>query len=531
MEKFITFIKQLTERFLALPQGQKLAILVLVAGGIASLFTMSLWLKAPDYQLLYGNLTPTDAAKIVDVLKSDKIPYELSHGGQTIRIPANALYETRLKLASEGLPEGGEVGMEIFDDSSLGMTEFIQKLNYQRALQGELSRTIKSLDAVDQARVHLVIPKDTLFLKEKPRGKASVTIKIKPGKTLTGEQIQGIVHLVAASVEGIDAQEVVVLDLKGNLLSGDKASSSGAMRTSTNYQHKLMVEKELQGNIVRMLENALGEGTVIARVSADLDFEVVNRTEEIFDPDSQVVRSEQLISESTVGALPPGGVPGAQGLVPGGTGQATAGNQPAKREKENQTFNYEINKIVRQISKPIGTVKKISVAVLIDGTVSGDPPAYQPRTEEEMAKYLPIIKSAIGYDEKRGDQVQLENIQFDRTFEQEERDRLSKSETMDLAFKAAKYILGALFILLFFTRVIRPLINWMTTSLEVVPETQGQLTTTEMDAIQEEKKSLGAAIDSEATQIRKAVTEFADNDPKFTAGIIRKWLKDKSPPS
>jgi flagellar M-ring protein FliF len=531
MEKFLTFLKQLSERFLALPQGQKVAILVLVAGGIASLMVMSMWLKAPDYQLLYAKLTPSDAAKIVDILKSDKIPYELSQGGQTIRIPGNALYETRLKLAGEGLPEGGEVGMEIFEDSSLGMTEFIQKLNYQRALQGELSRTIKSLDAIDQARVHLVIPKDTLFLKEKPRGKASITIKIKPGKTLTGEQTQGIVHLVAASVEGIDAQDVVVVDLKGNLLSGDQASSSGAMRTSTNYQHKLMVEKELQDNIVRMLENALGEGTVIAQVSTDLDFELVDRTEEIFDPDSQVVRSEQLVSEATLGALPPGGVPGAQGLVPGGAGQSATGSQPAKRDKENQTFNYEINKIVRQISKPIGTIKKLSVAVLIDGTIAGDPPVYQARTEEEMAKYLPIVKSAIGYDEKRGDQIQLENIQFDRTFEQEEQQRLSKSETMDLAFKVAKYVLGALFILLFFTRVIRPLINWMTTSLEVVPEAQGQLTTTEMDAIHEEKKSLGGAISNEAAEIRQAVTEFADNDPKFTAGVIRKWLRDKSPPS
>jgi flagellar M-ring protein FliF len=531
MEKFLTFIKQLSERFLALQQGQKLAILVLVAGGIASLFTMSLWLKAPDYQLLYAKLAPTDAAKIVDVLKSDKVPYELSQGGQTIHIPADAIYETRLKLASEGLPEGGEVGMEIFEENALGMTEFIQKLNYQRALQGELSRTIKSLDAIDQARVHLVIPKDTLFLKEKPRGKASVTIKIKPGKNVTSEQTQGIVHLVAASVEGIDAQDVVVVDLKGNLLSGDQASSSGAMRTSTNYQHKLIVEKELQDNIVRMLENALGEGTVIAQVSTDLDFELVDRTEEIFDPDSQVVRSEQLVSEATLGALPPGGVPGAQGLVPGGTGQTKAGGQPAKRDKENQTFNYEINKIVRQISKPVGTIKKLSVAVLIDGTVTGDPPAYQPRTEEDMGKYLPIIKSAIGYDEKRGDQIQLENVQFDRSFEQGEQKRLSESERMDLGIKIVKFVLAALFILLFFTRVIRPLINWMTTSLEVVPEAQGQLTATEMDAIQDEKKSLGVAVDSEMVQIRQAVTEFADNDPKFTAGIIRKWLKDKTPAS
>ncbi|VAX31419.1 Flagellar M-ring protein FliF [hydrothermal vent metagenome] len=531
MDKAFTFFKQLSERFQGLQQGQKLAVFILVAAGIGSLFTMSLWLKTPDYQLLYAKLTPTDAAKIVDVLKSNKTPYELSQGGQTIHVPANAIYETRLMLASEGLPEGGEVGMEIFDDNSLGMTEFIQKLNYQRALQGELSRTIQSLDAVDQARVHLVIPKDTLFLKEKPRGKASVTIKIKPGKSITSEQTQGIVHLIAASVEGISAQDVVVVDLKGNLLSGDQASSGSSMRTSSNYQHKLMVEKELQDNIIRMLENALGVGTVIAQVSTTLDFELVDRTEEIFDPDSQVVRSEQLVSESTLGALPPGGVPGAQGLVPGGTGQAPAGGQPAKRDKENQTFNYEINKIVRQISKPIGTIKKLSVAVLIDGTVAGDPPEYQPRSEEDMAKYLPIIKSAIGYNEKRGDQIQLENIQFDRTFEQEGQERLAKAETMELVFKIVQYVLGALFILLFFTRVIRPMMNWMTTSLEVVPEAQGQLTSSEMDAIQEEKKSLGAAVDNEAAEIRKAVVEFADNDPKFTAGIVRKWLREKTPSS
>lgn len=530
MEKLIAFTKQLTDRFIALPQGQKIAILALVAAGFASLFAMSLWVQAPDYQLLYSKLTPQDAAQIVERLKSEKIPYELSQGGQTIRVPAKEMHEIRLKLASEGLPEGGEVGMEIFEESSLGMTEFMQKLNYQRAIQGELSRTIRTLDAVEQARVHLVIPKDTFFLKEKPRGKASVTIKIKPGKTVTSDQAQGIVHLVAASVEGISAQDVVVIDLKGNLLSGDQQGSTGAIRTSTNYQHKMLVEKQIQDNIVRMLENALGEGKVIARVSADLDFEMIERTEEIFDPDSQVVRSEQIVTEATLGALPPGGVPGAQGLVPGGGGEGTAGSQPAKRDKENQTFNYEINKIVRQISKPIGTLKKLSVAVLIDGTMSGDPPEYQPRSEEEMAKYLTLVKSAVGYDEKRGDQFQLENVQFDRTFEQDEESRLAKSETMGMAFKIAKYVLGALFVLLFFTRVIRPIINWMTTSLEVVPDTQGQLTTTEMAAIQDEKKSLGEAL-NEAAEIRKAVGEFASNDPKFTASIIRKWLKDKAPPT
>jgi len=530
MEKFFNFLKQLGDRFAGLPQGQKLAVLVLAGAGFASLFAMSLWFQAPDYQLLYAKLTPADGAKIIERLKSQKVPYELSDGGQTIRVPADKMHEIRLQLASEGLPEGGEVGLEIFEESALGMTEFIQKLNYQRALQGELARTIKTLDAVEQARVHLVIPKETLFLREKPRGKASVTIKIKPGKILSREQAQGIVHLVSASVEGISAQDVVVVDLQGNLLSGNNEGTTGAIRTSTNYQHKLKVEKQLQENIVRMLDNALGDGKVIVRVNADLDFENVERTEEIFDPDSQVVRSEQLVTESTLGTLPPGGVPGAQGLVPGGDNQGVSGGQPAKRDKENQTLNYEINKVVRQISKPIGAIQKLSVAVVIDGTVAGDPPAYQARTEEEMAKYLQIIKSAVGYDEKRGDQIQVENIQFDRTLEQEEQARIAKEETMDLAFQIAKYVLGALFILLFFTRVIRPVINWMTTSLEVVPDTQTQLSTAEMSAVDEEKKRLGEATQENA-EIRQAVSEFVANDPKFTASIIRKWLKDKPAPT
>ena len=174
---------------------------------------MSLWLKTPDYQLLYANLSTEDAGAIVDKLKSQKIPFELSNQGRTIRVASDQLHEVRLQLAGEGLPEGSDVGLEIFDDTPLGMTEFVQKLNFQRALQGELTRTIKTLDAVAQVRIHLVIPKDNLFRKDKPRGKASVVLKIKSGKTLSETQVQGIVHLVSASVGGIDAQDEVVVDV------------------------------------------------------------------------------------------------------------------------------------------------------------------------------------------------------------------------------------------------------------------------------------------------------------------------------
>jgi len=210
-----------------------------------------LWLKTPDYQLLYANLSSEDAGAIVDKLKSQKIPFELSNQGKTIRIASDMLHEVRLQLASEGLPEGSDVGLEIFDDTPLGMTEFIQKLNFQRALQGELTRTIKTLDAIAQVRVHLVIPKDNLFRKEKPRGKASITLKMKSGKTLTETQVQGIVHLVSASVGGISAEDVVVVDVKGNLLSGGKGASVEAMMSSSNFKHKTRVERALQQNIIK----------------------------------------------------------------------------------------------------------------------------------------------------------------------------------------------------------------------------------------------------------------------------------------
>ena len=488
---------------------------------------MSLWLKSPDYQLLYANLSNEDAGAVVEKLKSQKVPYEITNNGRTIRVASDMIHEVRLQLASEGLPEGSDVGLEIFEDTPLGMTDFIQKLNFQRALQGELTRTINSLDAVSQARVHLVIPKDNLFRKEKPKGKASVTLKIKSGKSLSEGQIQGIVHLVSASVGSIQASDVVIVDLKGNLLSGDKESSREAMVSASNFKHKLRVEKELQAKIIKMLEEALGTGNIIAKVSTDLDFEQVERTEEIFDPDSQVVRSENQISESSTGATPPGGIPGVQGLVPNGEDGTGAAGQAAQRNKSNALFNYEINKVVKRVSKPVGEITKLSVAVMIDGTFTGDPPEYKPRTQEEMDKYLEIVKSAVGFDQERGDVIKVENIQFDRSQFDEEKEALAQAEQIEMAIEIGKLVVGLIFLILFFTRVIRPIITWMTTTVEVVPEA-GQLGAAEMEEVDEEKRRLTETA-SEATHIREAVADFVANDPKYTAGVIRKWMREKSP--
>ena len=525
MDNFQDFLGQLGERFNQLSQGKKVAALSLVALALASLLVMSLWLKAPDYQLLYANLSQEDAGAIVEKLKNQKIPYEVSNGGRTIRVASDMIHETRLQLAGEGLPEGSDVGLEMFEDTPLGMTDFIQKINFQRALQGELTRTIKTLDAVAQVRVHLVIPKDNLFRKQKPKGKASITLKLKSGKSLSEGQIQGIVHLVSASVGSIEASNVVIVDVNGNLLSGGKEPSEGAMMSTSNFKHKLRVQKELQAKIIKMLEDALGSGKVIAKISTDLDFEQVERTEEIFDPDSQVVRSENQISESSVGSIPPGGIPGVQALVPSGEDSGSGAGQAAQRNKSNAVFNYEINKEVRRISKPVGEITKLSVAVMIDGTMAGDPAEYQPRTPEEMAKYLQMVQSAVGFDAERGDVVQVENIQFDHSQLDKEKAEIESAEQIDLAMEVGKLVLGLIFLIMFFTRVIRPIITWMTTTVEVIPQTE-QLGVADNNSADEETKRL-TEMENQADKIRKSVNEFVGQDPKYTAGVIRKWMREK----
>ena len=525
MDNFQDFLVQLGERFNQLSQGKKVAALSLVALALASLLVMSLWLKAPDYQLLYANLSQEDAGAIVEKLKNQKIPYEVSNGGRTIRVASDMIHETRLQLAGEGLPEGSDVGLEMFEDTPLGMTDFIQKINFQRALQGELTRTIKTLDAVAQVRVHLVIPKDNLFRKQKPKGKASITLKLKSGKSLSEGQIQGIVHLVSASVGSIEASNVVIVDVNGNLLSGGKEPSEGAMMSTSNFKHKLRVQKELQAKIIKMLEDALGSGKVIAKISTDLDFEQVERTEEIFDPDSQVVRSENQISESSVGSIPPGGIPGVQALVPSGEDSGSGAGQAAQRNKSNAVFNYEINKEVRRISKPVGEITKLSVAVMIDGTMAGDPAEYQPRTPEEMAKYLQMVQSAVGFDAERGDVVQVENIQFDHSQLDKEKAEIESAEQIDLALEVGKLVVGLIFLIMFFTRVIRPIITWMTTTVEVIPQTE-QLGGADNNSADEETKRL-TEMENQADKIRKSVNEFVGQDPKYTAGVIRKWMREK----
>ena len=528
MEKLTQFIQNLWKKFLSLSPVNMAVALGGVALVIGALFSISLWVKSPDYQLLYTNLSDQDAAAVVDQLSTQNIPHQLTNQGRNVSVPSNKVHEIRLNLASQGLPAGTEVGLELFEDTPMGMTEFTQKLNFQRALQGELARTIKSLDSVEQARVHLAIPKDEVFIREKQKGKASVMVKLHPGRTLSQGQIQGITHLVSSSVANIPPDNVVLVDPKGNLLSGNKAISDDVMLTATNYSHKRKVESEMEQRIAMMLEEALGAGKIIARVNADMDFDKVVQTEELYDPDSQVVRSEQTTTESMVGAAAPSGVPGVESLVPGEEGriEPVQGKAPT-RNNEKQTLNFEINKVVKQTSQTTGKIKRLSVSVLVDGTVAGNPPQYQPRSPEEMAKYLELVKNSVGFDEKRGDQVQLENIQFDKSLELQNLEEAEKQWQWDLGVNIVIWAIGALLVLWFLFKVVLPLVRWVTTSVEPAPgHLAGTPTPEQMEAMEEEMRLARQA--QENVEIRKSVGDFVDTDPKYAAAILRKWMRERN---
>jgi len=527
MENLLKFIENLWRKFLTLSPVNMAVALGGVALVLGALLSISLWVQSPDYQLLYNNLSDQDAAAVVEQLNTQNIPHKLTNQGRNVAVPSNKVHEIRLSLASQGLPAGTEVGLELFEDTPLGMTEFVQKLNFQRALQGELARTIKSIEAVEQARVHLALPKQELFIKEKQNGKASVMVKLHPGRTLSQSQIQGIVHLVSSSVQGIPPGNVVLIDPRGNLLSGNKAISDDVMLTASNYQHQRKVENEMEQRIALMLEEALGAGKVIARVNTDMDFDKVVKTEELYDPDSQVVRSEQTTTESMVGAASPGGIPGVESLLPGeeGTPEPTQGTAPT-RTSEKETLNFEINKVVKQTSQTTGKIKRLSVSVLVDGTMTGTPPQYQSRTQEEMAKYLELVKTSVGFNEKRGDQIQLENIEFDKSLELRQKEEMAVDRWIEQGYAVAKWVVGAIFVLWFLYKVLLPLVRWVTTSVEVVPGRLGAPTPEELEAMEEEMRLTRQS--QENVEMRKTVGDFVDTDPKYAAAILRKWMRERT---
>lgn len=496
-------VKTFLENIKNMPLSRKLAFGGIVLITFALFLTLILWLPKQDYQVLYSNLSPEDAGSVINKLKEKKVPYQVKDN--TIYVPSGKVHELRLELAAQGLPSGGGVGFEIFDKTQIGLTEFSQRVNYIRALQGELARTIRQLQEVDQVRVHIAIPEKTIFTEKEEHPTASVVLKLKPGRTLTKEQVSSIVHLVSSSVEGLSPQYVTVVDQYGNLLSAPKDPEQFA--EASHLEYKRNIEKIYEKNIQSMLENIVGKGKAIVRVSADIDFSKVEKLEEKYDPDTIAIKNEQRTLEKTT-APQTGGIPGVLSNQPGPP--QTTVTQGVQSQKQQENISYEVSKSISKILHSAGQVKKISVAVLIDGVYKEEKgkKVYTPRSDEEIKRYQELVQAAIGYNKERGDQVIVESIPFEIIPEEK-----PGIDYIGIATTLLKYIIPVVIVALIILFVVKPLIELLKKPVEirkkeiVIPEEKITLPPRERD-------------------IREEIREMVKKNPKRVISLLREWISE-----
>ncbi len=517
MDRARALLNQLRDFFLALPPARRMTFLALTVGVLVGTGALAWWVQQPQYRVLYSGLGASDAGGVIEYLKSEKIPYRVSDNGGNIEVAAGRLYETRMALAGRGIPQGGGVGFEIFDKQTLGMTDFVQRLNYQRALQGELARSIAELDTVEAARVHLAMPERSLFVAEERRPSASVVLKLKPGRTLAPEQIAGVVHLVAASVEGLKPADVTVVDVNGQVLTRDLQEQD----TRSGGQGMLAFQREMEQGfterIESMLARVLGPGHALARVTVALDLAQVEKTEESFDPDRVAVRNEKRSKETN-----------AQAAAATGAANATITNETAPppsgptSAREDSALSYEISKVTSRRVEAMGAVHKLSVAVLVDGTWTGEgeQKTFVPRPQEEIDRYRELIKRAVGFNEERGDQIEVASAPFQNAAAVEAPEAPGVLARVggysDVLWRAA----GLVVVLIVVMTVVRPFLLTMASRAPLAsPEPYLPPPTA--------RASVASAGTGSELAVPSGMLHMASQNPEHTAEVIRQWLAQK----
>lgn len=514
MDRLSGLLEQLKNFFLGLPPARRVTFVALTAGILIGTGALAWWVQQPQYRVLYSGLGGSDAGAVIEYLKTEKIPYRVSDSGGNIEVAAGRLYETRMALAARGIPQGGGVGFEIFDKQTLGMTDFVQRLNYQRALQGELARSIAELDTVESARVHLAMPERSLFVAEERRPSASVVLKLRAGRTLAPDQIAGVVHLVAASVEGLRPNDVTVVDVNGQVLTRDQAEQDTRSPGKGLLTFQREMEQGYTESIESMLTRVLGPGHALARVTVALDLAQVEKTEESFDPDRVAVRNEKRSKETS-----------AQGGGGGATGDALT-NEPAAAStgptsaREDSSLNYEISKVVSRRIEQMGAVKKLSVAVLVDGTWTGEGEArtFVPRPQEEIDRYRELIKRAVGFNEERGDQIEVASAPFQAPA------TLEAPEAPGMLAKVGEFsevlwrLAGILVALVVLMTVIRPFLLAMASRAPVAAE---------MPYIPPPTARASVVTGGADLPVPAGMLQMAQQNPEHTAEVIRQWLAQK----
>jgi flagellar M-ring protein FliF len=534
--------------FVRLPLAQKIALPALLAGSMGLIIFVSNWASRPEYRVLFSGLDDADAGSVVEYLKDHKIGYKLSNDGSTVEItPPSMVHDIRLELSSAGLPNGKSKGFELFDRQSIGATSMTEWVNQQRAIQGELERTIQAIEAIKTARVHITVPKKSEFVKRDVMPTAAVLIKLKAAMELTPAQVKGIAHLVAGSVERLTPENVSIMDSRGNLLNEkkDEAAAQGADVDRLNYQRQ--IEASLSKRIESMLVEILGPGRAIARVTADLDFSKFEKEEEIYDPAGAVARSERAVEEGSSASIE-GGITGVVANLTNAPG-LVGGNDAAKNSGRRESVrNYELSRAVSKTSSAVGKISRLSVAVLVDGQYAKVPTGandaggkpvvndqYKPLPLEMMRKIENLVKQSVGLDPARGDSLTVENIRFisDDPIEA----ALKETEPTFVERWVYPNVIPLIFVLLFFIVIVRPLIRFLVTPSEsevdlsrLLPAGVQELEA-ELDA---ERGRMAVVPDLKEPSVNMEELEaiLAENsrivreNPQQAALLIRYWIND-----
>ena len=424
------------------------------------------FVQRESYAPLFSGLSIEEASSVVSRLKELKVPYRLAMNGTTIYVPKDKVYEVRLMLASSNLLPAGGTGFELFDKTNYGMTEFLQNVNYKRAIQGELQRTINQMPEIRGSRVHIAIPEKTLFKEKEKDVTASVFLRLKEGRSLSQEQIMSIVYLVAASVEGLRPENVIVVDSQGRVLYRQEPSSSFHAQTAHQLEIQRGVERKIEDSVQALLDRAIGVGRSIVRANVELNFRKVEETREEYIPEKTVVREEKRSKERNVNRTrEEKGVPGvASNLQAKGEKEAASDTQ-SQAEREESQIAYELSRTIKKIAEPVGEIKRISIAVLVDGRyerVKGEKQEeikYIPRTEKEIQDIRNLVARACGLEESRGDKIEVLNMPFETEPFTDETPIIEKMERRELYLAAAKYGFYALIFISFLLFFLRPILG------------------------------------------------------------------------
>jgi flagellar M-ring protein FliF len=536
-------LAQLTDGYMKLPLVQKILFPVLLIASVSGIIFVSKWANRPEFVTLFSDLEPADSASVIERLKDLKVKYQVEGGGAVITIsPPSMVHELRMTLAGEGIVQGGKVGLEIFEASNLGTTSFQERVKFTRAIQGELERTIESLDAVHAARVHIAQPEKSVFANKSQQPTASVMLRLSGRSELVTQQIKGIAHLVAGSVEGLTPENVTILDANGSLLTTPEDETGEQLQMeATRLSYQREIEKGFVTRIEQVLSTVLGPGKAIARVTADMDFTQSEREEETFDPGGRVLRSERTMKEGS-GSSQRGGVPGVVSNMSNPSPDTLDGPGGSSSSRNEEVRNYEVSRAVSRTRSPQGNLTRLSVAVVVDGLYESvvaedgtETKTFKPLPNQMLEKIENVVKSAVGYDPVRGDSITVENIAFnaqsDNFVEQ-----MDAKATQDMIFNAIFRAGPVLFLILFFFVIVRPLVRFIITPTEAELDLERLLPTglkeleQELDAERSKASKLPELDQSvDLEQLEELMAEnsrIVKENPQQAALLIRYWLND-----